>query len=115
MIRRSKEEIQIGDYAISKNRLYITKVSRITKLKIFARQKEKGYEYIVNFNDYDFYDDIMDIIKVEDYVNGYKIDFIQDNWVVFNHNHPYRLNILKKDIKSVTTKEQFEHNQFKVW
>lgn len=57
---------------------------------------------------------IIDLIEVGDYVNGYKVDFVQDGYVVFNHNHPYQLNIYPKDIKSIITKEQFESMSYKV-
>ena len=57
---------------------------------------------------------IIDLIEVGDYVNGYKVDFVQNGYVVFNHNHPYQLNIYSKDIKSIVTKEQFESMSYKL-
>lgn len=57
---------------------------------------------------------ILDLIEVGDYVNGYKVDFIQNGYVVFNHNHPYKINIYPKDIKDIVTKEQFEFVKYEV-
>ena len=57
---------------------------------------------------------IIDLIEVGDYVNGYKADFVQNNEIVYNHNHPRQLNMFAKDIKSIVTKEQFESMQYKV-
>lgn len=71
---------------------YVAKVSR----SLLGNDKEDG------------------VIEEGDYVNGYKVDFVQNNEVIFNHNHPRQLNILEKDIKSIVTKEQFESMSYKV-
>lgn len=57
---------------------------------------------------------IIDLIEVGDYVNGYKVDFVQNNEIIYNHNHPRQLNMFAKDIKSIVTKEQFEAMEYKV-
>ena len=59
-------------------------------------------------------DNIIELIEVGDYVNGYKVDFVQNNEIVYNHNHPRQLNMFAKDIKSIVTKEQFERCMYKV-
>ncbi len=84
------------------------------------------YEYYrddIDFDDYEewledytpkFSERLVDLIEEGDYVNGYKVDFVQYNCVVFNHNHPRKLDIHAEDIKSVVTKEQFESMIYKV-
>jgi hypothetical protein len=57
---------------------------------------------------------IIDLIEAGDYVNGYKVDFVQNNEIVYNHNHPRQLNMFAKDIKTIVTKEQFESVSYKV-
>lgn len=57
---------------------------------------------------------IIDLIENGDYVNGYKVDFVQNNEIIFNHNHPTKLNIFAKDIKSIVTKEQFDNIAYKI-
>lgn len=47
-------------------------------------------------------------------MNGYKVDFVQNNEVVYNHNHPRQLNMFAKDIKSIVTKEQFKSVSYEV-
>lgn len=57
---------------------------------------------------------IIDLIENGDYVNGYKVDFVQNNEIIFNHNLPTKLNIFAKDIKSIVTKEQFDNIAYKI-
>ena len=57
---------------------------------------------------------IIDLIEVGDYVNGYKVDFVQNNEIIYNHNHPYKMNMFAKDIKSIETKEQFASMEYKI-
>lgn len=58
--------------------------------------------------------DIIDLIEDGDYVNGYKVDFVQNNEIIFNHNHPTNLNIFAKDIKSIVTKEAFKNMSYHI-
>lgn len=58
--------------------------------------------------------DIIDLIEDGDYVNGYKVDFVQNNEIIFNHNHPTKLNIFTKDIKSIVTKEAFKNMSYHI-
>lgn len=58
--------------------------------------------------------DIIDLIEDGDYVNGYKVDFVQNNEIIFNHNHPTKLNIFAKDIKSIVTKEAFKNMSYHI-
>lgn len=58
--------------------------------------------------------DIIDLIEDGDYVNGYKVDFVQNNEIIFNHNHPTKLNIFAKDIKSIVTREAFKNMSYHI-
>lgn len=78
---------------------------------------------------------IIDLIEVGDYVNGYKIDYINLNCETpfLRSNQPYRvdntlystliekgknynqpLHFFEEDIKSIVTKEQFESMTYEV-
>jgi len=72
---------------------------------------------------YNYYDEdtivksspnIIDLIEVGDYVNGYKVDFIQNNEVIFNGNHPKKINMFAEDIESILTHEQLASIEYKV-
>ena len=60
---------------------------------------------------------IIDLIEVGDYVNGYKVlnvlDF-NDNTRMLSLEKIYDSNIEEADIKSIVTKEQFESMSYKV-
>lgn len=60
---------------------------------------------------------IIDLIEVGDYVNGYKVlnvlDFI-DNSKMLSLEKIYDSTITNEDIKSIVTKEQFEQMVYKV-
>ena len=56
---------------------------------------------------------IIDLIEVGDYVNGYKVYEIFLNDAVLVENRDYPL-IHQNEIKSIVTKEQFESMSYKV-
>lgn len=57
--------------------------------------------------------DILKLIRVGDYVNGYEVYkiFLTDAVLVKNKDYPL---ICRSEIKSIVTKEQFEQIQYKV-
>lgn len=66
---------------------------------------------------------IIELIQVEDYVNGYKVSFVDEEPVMgkfvqcdyevsFGTTNHYRF--YEADIKSIVTKEQFESMEYKV-
>lgn len=57
---------------------------------------------------------IIDLIEDGDYVNGYKVDFVQNNEIIFNHNHPTNLKIFAKDIKSIVTRQAFNNMNYHI-
>lgn len=67
-----------------------------------------------------FSDNIKDLIKVQDYVNGYRIDNIINGILVNRAVGLDRSGVLtpiaqyENDIKTILTKERFEQNLYKV-
>ena len=60
---------------------------------------------------------IIDLIEVGDYVNGDRIDEIENGELRFHWDYEYSEYISyyeNKDIKSIVTKEQFESMSYKV-
>ena len=60
---------------------------------------------------------IIDLIEVGDYVNGFKVDEIDEKGIYnYNSYDGWRINIAScnDDIKSVVTKEQFESIEYKI-
>ena len=63
---------------------------------------------------------IIDLIEVGDYVNGYKVKGFNDiGQIIYSKDaygggYSYVANFKNEDIKSVVTKEQFESNCYKV-
>ncbi len=53
---------------------------------------------------------IIDLIQLGDYVNGYLVYEIEENWEIVG----YRCFIYANDIKSIVTKEQFESMEYKI-
>lgn len=70
------------------------------------------YDKSQGFHGYKFYDNLIDLIEVGDYVNGYKVLFID---AFFNkgknvkciNNEEERVCFYEEDIKDIITKEQF--------
>lgn len=107
------EEIQVGEFV----RFEDGKIERVTyQLKEFIDE----HMSISDSNRVEFLGkvkhsfNLIDLIEEGDYVNGYKVDFVQNNEVVYNHNHPYKLNMFAKDIKTIVTHEQFSSLEYKV-
>ena len=59
---------------------------------------------------------IIDLIEVGDYVNGYKVTYIdKDNQIIRVDGFGWGTNIIRKDnIKNIVTKEQFEAMKYVV-
>ena len=56
---------------------------------------------------------LIDLIEVGDYVNGYRIDYIVDGKLYTNRDE-VDFEITEKEIKEVLTKEQYEREVFRV-
>lgn len=59
---------------------------------------------------------IIDLIEVGDYVNGYKVDSIENGKLIIGDTTQVVEQILddNEDIKTILTHEQFEQNSYKV-
>lgn len=68
-------------------------------------------EYIKNYSY-----DILDLIEVGDYVNGYYVEDVLKTFVnvAVGSNYFQSPTIYEKDIKSIVTKEQFENMEYKI-
>ena len=131
------QEPRIGDYVILSSRLEIGKVINVCTCDMC---KERGYlepildnknifitDYDRNnsFHGYEIYEDVMQLIRPGDYVNGTKVTMIAGTRYDKNDLHCYCdycenketrkwLMIPAKEIKSIVTKEQFESMEYKV-
>lgn len=113
------EEIKVGEYARTElGNIYsiIGKYERgqfgeiCVQLGDFHTKKPHGEEWERHLK----MGQLIDLIEEGDYVNGYKVDFVQNGEIIYNHNHPYRLNMFAKDIKSIVTKEQFQDIEYRL-
>ena len=115
----SAKELNIGDYVRTKDGI-IWKPNKIEEIE--------GKWF---FDDYYWYDkdyiksssNIIDLIEVGDYVNGYQvkdIDYAFDDVVMNNKNARYvpyidcNKNNYIDDIKSIVTHEMFESMEYKI-
>lgn len=60
---------------------------------------------------------IIDLIEVGDYINGYKVDEVDyEKYTIYigNTNECIEQVLWRKDIKSIVTKEQFESMKYEV-
>ena len=124
------EEIGLGEYVRTKN----GKIIKCTGFGTFRKDGQNNrvktiisgrshyiYDYIVkhSFN-------IIDLIEVGDYVNGYKVYDISTEYLVDINKEGKILKIEKEgfinatitegedDIKSICTREQFENAEYKL-
>lgn len=95
-------------------------------------QTEENWLELYRYNDnYSFFNDkdiikashnIIELIKIGDYVNGYKVVDIKifsdgNKYVVIateEHQSFWKDKVFEEDIKSIVTKEQFESMSYKV-
>ena len=109
------EEITLGEYVRTKN----GKIIKCTGFGTFRKDGQNNrvktiisgrshyiYDYIVNhsFN-------IIDLIEVGDYVNGYRITDIGNNCVEIEDDGTQ---ITEDEIESIVTKEQFAAAEYKL-
>lgn len=60
--------------------------------------------------------DIIDILEIGDYVNGYYVEDVLKTFVnvAVGSNYFQSPTIYEKDIKSIVTKEQFENMEYRI-
>jgi hypothetical protein len=107
--------MKVGDYVRTNvERLNIQQICKIKKILfddfIFTDRGYYDKEYIIKSSP-----NIIDLIEVGDYVNGWKITTIdkRNNKLYAEYDDGYLIQtISKKNIKSIVTKEQFESMQY---
>jgi hypothetical protein len=137
---RNKMKLEAGMYV--RTPFGIRKIKNIKKDNGYGKPRVKVIELdrildtIFKF-DYEFYTDekvikeckashnIIDLIEVGDYVNGYRVDYIENinannNFIlqrIFCEEYEkdlYSKSFKPSDIKSIVTKEQFSSMEYKV-
>lgn len=115
-VRTKNGEIGIFDRYSSRkeNSLYKSPFNCFIKIKNRKTPLQCCEDYIVKHSK-----QLIDLIKVRDYVNGYKVIKLKDGFangtmeiVLSNNTIIYRHH--SEDIKTILTKEQFETNCYKV-
>lgn len=120
-------EIEVGEYV--RTRGFIGKLIRIefdkidTSLKWYVLDTNKKQELFVNKPYIEKHSkNIVDLIEVGDYVNGYKVisidyDVIDDKTecIELDLNNNYQHNFISaRQIKTIVTKEQMANIEYKV-
>lgn len=78
---------------------------------IYYPKKSKTNGYIDYEDVYKKSDNIIDILEVGDYVNGYDVEYVdyKDKMIIC-----YGATLDEEDIKSIVTKQYFESMEYKV-
>lgn len=111
----------------------IRKIVNITKDDGYGKSKVRVIELDRHLNtpykfDYIFYTDenvikkcktsynIIDILEIGDYVNGYYVEDVLKTFVnvAVGSNYFQSPTIYEKDIKSIVTKQQFENMEYRI-
>ena len=130
-------KLEVGMYVRSKINGTIGKITDIENIEVLNEKREvliSGEKRYILDNNYNrgFCDtekdtviashNIIDLIEVGDYVNGYKVVDIKifsdgNKYVVIateEHQSFWKDKVFEEDIKSIVTKEQFESMSYKV-
>ena len=108
-------EIEVGEY-VRTNNGYITKMTSEDFIKILLEGKSAFGKLLKHSKN------IIDLIEVGDYVNGYKVISVDYNVIDdktecieldLNNNYQYNF-ISARQIKTIITKEQFASIEYKV-
>ena len=121
-------KLEVGMYVITNNRMKIGKIKDFCYCEMCKRRE--FYEPIIdndiyitnydkdnNFADYNFYDNITDLIEVGDYVNGLlvtRICFDEKTNKKYINLYGSMSEWEEEDIKTILTKEQFEANVYRI-
>ena len=114
-------EIEVGEYVRTFNGL-IGKVTQLTDSGNYAIRIYNGAEYVVRAVIAKHSKNIIDLIEVGDYVNGYKVISIDTNapndckeCIELDRNNTYEYQwISRNEIKTILTKEQYQANCYTV-
>ena len=106
--------MRIGDYA--RYRCAYDNTIKIKKINAIVLPDNLIKENYYKFDDYEgtiekciikSSPNIIDLIEVGDYVNGYRVDAIGDKYVIF-YDGDGDIEVFDADIKSIVTHEEFE-------
>ncbi len=81
---------------------------------IFSDKEEVGSKWCYSEDIIKASHNIIDLIEVGDYVNGKKVEEIEDNYIVMINTFGDRIFLSDKNIKTILTKECFENNCYKI-
>lgn len=113
-------KIEEGMYVRYNSGCYISifKIVKIDKDKIYSYYKDEfNQSYGLRQDVIKASYDIIDLIKIGDYVNGSQVCMIKDDehgrtWIYTDSN--YKVGILENEIKSILTKEQFDSMKYEL-
>ena len=110
-------DIKVGEYVRSK----IGSIGKVTKIEDnkFLYEDKILITWVGNVTKHSF--NLIDLIEVGDYVNGYKVISVDKNapencieCIELDRNNAYEYQFISsKDIQSILTHEQFEANCYK--
>src|SRR5574344_560956 len=109
-------EINIGDYGRAKKSGYIGKIYNINEFRkpnmIYALDIPRADDYVfMGKDDFISSKDIINLIEVGDYVNGYKVMLVNKNCLMLSNGE------IVREIKindKIVTKEQYALMEYKV-
>ena len=112
-------EIEVGDYVRidSDFRLIALGIGKVIKINQDTIYVKMNLDLPISLkieNVTKHSKNIIDLLENGDYVNGYKVDFIQNNEVIYNYNHPRQVNLPAREIKTILTHEQYMQNCYTV-
>ena len=112
--------LEVNDYVRinmdNRNCIGIGRVSRIVNETIYVNMNNK-YNLPVPFQIdkvVKHSKQLIDLIEVGDYVNGYKVDYVTGHYFSVESSDKFDLCFEEQDIKTILTKEQYITNCYKV-
>ena len=106
-------EIEVGEYVINQNRLVIGQIIEINEERQEAIIKVNRLELSIGFwNIKKHSKNLIDLIEVSDYVNGYKVYKITSACIYLVGKAVQ--NKLTINIETILTHEQYEQNCYKL-
>ena len=115
--------MKVGDYVRTDDGFIgkITSIESNERIHLFQKSistdNYKWLDLVLEENIIKSSPNIIDLIEVGDYVNGFKVDEIDEKGIYnYNSYDGWRINIAScnDDIKSIVTKEQFESMEYKI-
>lgn len=112
-LKNIEDEIKLGEYARFRN----GKIDKVTHIEEDTNkmwfENISGRKTMISIVKHSF--NIIDLIKVGDYVNGYKVNNIENGKIIIGDTTQVIEQIVENDeIETIVTKEQFENMEYKV-